>query len=214
MADWSDEHRSNDRVWLALVRHGQTAWNAERRFLGRTDVPLDALGMAQVEALGRSCPVRFSRVYTSPLVRARDTARRLHADPVVVEALAEMAQGELEGKGRDELHAHYADFLARWLVDSVETAPPGGETLAAARDRALPALLDIARAHRPGEVVAAVSHQMVIASVSCTVAGDPLHNWRDHGVPNAAITWLSWDGERLAVRERGYRTPEVLAVTG
>lgn len=208
-APWTPSPHS---VVIALVRHGRTAWNAERRFLGRTDIPLDTCGEAQVRALGRSCPARFDRVYTSPLERARTTARELDPDPHVIADLVEMSQGELEGKGRAELMTEHAAFFARWVRDSAETAPPGGESLAQTRDRALPALTDLARRHANGQVIAVVSHQMVIASVSCTIANDALSNWRDYGIPNAAVTWLGWDGRAFTLLERGWRAPEVAAI--
>lgn len=208
-APWTS---SPETVVVALVRHGRTAWNAERRFLGRTDIPLDACGEAQVRALGATCPTRFHKVYTSPLARARATALVLDDTPDVLADVVEMAQGELEGKGRAELVGEHADFFARWLLNSAETSPPGGESLVQTRDRALPALIDVARRQPMGNVIAVVSHQMVIASVSCTIANDELSNWRDYGIPNAAVTWLAWDGAAFAMLERGWRTPEVAAI--
>ncbi len=208
-APWTPTPHS---VVVALVRHGRTAWNAERRFLGRSDIPLDACGEAQVQALGATFPTRFHKVYTSPLSRARATARVLDASPHVLEDVVEMSQGELEGKGRAELTSDHAAFFARWLADSAETAPPGGESLVATRDRALPALINVAKQQPMGNVIAVVSHQMVIASVSCTIANDALSNWRDYGIPNASVTWLAWDGSAFSLLERAWRTPEVAAI--
>src|SRR5262245_60499622 len=60
---------------LLLARHGQTAWNASRRFQGSTDVGLSERGRAQAEALGeRLRGRRLAAVYVSPLCRARETA--------------------------------------------------------------------------------------------------------------------------------------------
>lgn len=195
---------AEDRVVIAMVRHGQTAWNAERRFLGRTDVPLDEIGLAQVAELGRHKPVDFSRVYASPLARARATAAQL-GDPIIVEALAEMSQGHLEGMDRDAVLAAYPGFFERWAADIATTVVPGGESVENTRDRALPAVTQIASAHRPGEIIAIVSHQIVIASVTCTVHGEPLTKWREFGVPNATMTWMAWDGASFELLARGWR---------
>ena len=187
-----------------MVRHGQTAWNAQRRFLGRTDVPLDEVGVAQVAELGRYKPVDFARVYASPLQRARSTALQL-GDPVVVDALAEMSQGDLEGMDRDAVLARYPGFFDQWAIDIATTVVPGGESVEQTRDRALPAIVAIAKAHVPGEIIAIVSHQIVIASVSCTIQGDPLTSWREYGVPNATMSWLAWDGSSFQLLAKAWR---------
>lgn len=190
-------------VALALVRHGQTAWNAERRFLGVTDIPLDAVGEAQVEMLAERLGRPFARVYASPLARALRTAHAFDGAPTLVPDLTELGQGDLEGLRWSEAYARFPDFFAAWSADAGACCIPGGESLTGCRDRALAAVERIARAHRPGEVVAVVTHQMVIASVACTLAGERLAQWRAHGVGNATITVLAWDGERLSLEAHG-----------
>lgn len=210
---WEDPLARGELV-LALVRHGQTAWNRERRFLGCTDLPLDDEGRAQVAALGRGLGCRFARVYSSPLSRAVETARALDADPHPVDDLREMAQGELEGLDRDAAIARFPRFFEAWQRDPVHVPAPGGESLAACRDRARVALDAIAARHRPGELVAVVSHQMVIAALSCTIAGEPLARWREHGIPNASITVLAWDGYRYRLAARGWTPTTALSTPG
>ena len=66
------------RIPLLVVRHGQTAWNAEHRFLGRSDIALDATGRAQVEALGRFLSkTPLASAHSSPLQRASATANAI-----------------------------------------------------------------------------------------------------------------------------------------
>ena len=190
---------------IALVRHGQTAWNAERRFLGCTDVPLDAVGEQQASALGRWLPRRFDRVYSSPLQRALATARALDPAPIPVPELAELAQGQLEGLCRDEAIARFPEFFQAWVEDSVHVEVPGGESLAACQRRAIGALDRLRDGHAGGELVGVVTHQMVIASLSCMVTGEPLDRWRDHGVPNASMTVVAWDGSRYRLLARALR---------
>jgi broad specificity phosphatase PhoE len=206
-----EEARSDGRLVLALIRHGRTAWNVERRFLGVTDLPLDAVGEAQAEALGRTLPLRFDRVWSSPLSRALATARRLDPTPTVHAGLAEMSQGCLEGLSRDEAVAKYPEFFEQWVADPVDVRIPGGETLTECASRGLAAVRHVADLHRAGEIVAVVTHQLVIASVTCAAGGAPLSRWREHGIENCAITLLAWDGERFDVLGRGWRHPEVAA---
>jgi probable phosphoglycerate mutase len=195
---------------VTLVRHGQTAWNVERRFLGSSDIPLNPVGVAQAEALGRWLPQPFDHVYCSPLSRAYATARALDPRPSPVPALQEMAQGEIEGLSREEANERFPGLFERWLDDPVHLAIPGGESLLGCRDRALTGLRTIVSAHRPGQSIAVVTHQMVIASVTCTIAGGALQRWREHGVTNGAMTVLSWDGIRFAVVAQGWRPRQLI----
>lgn len=201
------EALGSGRLVVALVRHGRTSWNQERRFLGLTDIGLDDVGQAQAQALavrfGRPSP--FTAVYSSPLSRALHTAAWLvdpkGGDPAeavararVVPELRELAQGELEGLFAPEAIARFPDFFAAWVQDPTHARAPGGESLGECRDRGLLALEAIRKRHGPGELVAAVSHQMVISSVRCTVAGCGLREWRSYTVDNTGVSGLAWDG--------------------
>jgi broad specificity phosphatase PhoE len=92
-----------DEIWL--VRHGATAWTATRQHTGRTDLPLDDDGMRQAAALYKPLDrQRFSAAFTSPLVRARDTARIAgFADAEVVDDLREWDYGTYEGRTTAEI---------------------------------------------------------------------------------------------------------------
>ena len=79
---------------IILVRHGQTKWNSEGRVQGRTDIPLNARGMAQAEAVGEWLSGRkIDAVYASPLMRAHDTAKAIaDRQGVCVKLLGEMIE--------------------------------------------------------------------------------------------------------------------------
>ena len=146
---------------LLLVRHGPTAWTAERRLQGRTDVDLSAAG--RDEAL-RLRPVVDEwmprRAVVSPLSRTRSTATILTGlEPQVDERWAEASLGEWEGRTPDALGADYARWRAGALV------PPGGETLAELSSRVADAARDAAALEGPvlvvthgGVVRAALAH--------------------------------------------------------
>lgn len=59
---------------LLVVRHGETAFNAEKRYLGALDPPLNAHGIAQAHSLRNALPPTLDRLVCSPLLRARQTA--------------------------------------------------------------------------------------------------------------------------------------------
>ncbi len=180
------------------MRHGRTIWNAQRRFLGVTDIGLDDVGRQQAAGL----PARVGEVaavYSSPLSRALETAAALSAAPVVVSDLAELDQGELEGMKVAEAIARHPEFFAAWRRDPAAVVVPGGEGLAVCRDRALRALGELAVRHQ-GERIAVVTHQLVIGAVTSHIAGAPLSRWSRFGVDNVGIVILRWarEGWQLA----------------
>lgn len=133
---------------LVLARHGETEWSRTGRHTGRTDLPLTALGREQAEQLGRALRGRtFSRVLSSPLVRALDTCRLAgFGDRVeLVDDLREWDYGAYEGRTRVEIAAEVPGWTV-WthpIVDGesltelgrradrviVATLPIGGDVL-------------------------------------------------------------------------------------
>ena len=88
---------------LYLVRHGQTAWNAEERAQGHSDIPLDHEGLRQAESLGRAFQDRkISLVLCSDLQRAKQTAQPIveatGARFETTEQLRERGFGDWEGQ--------------------------------------------------------------------------------------------------------------------
>ena len=96
---------------LLFVRHGETDWNAQRRWQGHADVPLNDRGREQARALAESlADERIDVIYTSDLSRARDTAEavaaRLGVDVVLDADLREIDVGPIEGLTADEAAAY------------------------------------------------------------------------------------------------------------
>src|SRR5881394_2534746 len=106
---------------ILLVRHGETSWNREGRYQGRTDVPLSTDGEAQVRALGvRLAHVSITRAVSSPLSRARRTAEAvLTGRDVTLEldaGLVEISHGAWEGQLSSDVEAAHAEMLGTWRV--------------------------------------------------------------------------------------------------
>ena len=118
---------------LICVRHGRTAWNAEHRFQGQTDVPLDAEGLAQARALGvyLRCE-RFDLAVSSDLIRARATAERIYAGRDVelefTPDLREMRFGMWEGLTWDEIVRRWPELDVRDEKSPRTYTPAGGES--------------------------------------------------------------------------------------
>jgi broad specificity phosphatase PhoE len=179
-----------DSVEVLLVRHGRTAWNVERRFLGRTNVPLDEVGRAQAERVGaRLRPLAPVAIYTSPLLRARHTAEAV-GSAVDVPGLVEMDMGALEGLSGPECLERHPEVLAQWRVDPSGVHIPGGETLADVQARVIVAFRELVAAHRPGDRIVVVTHQLALASLLCALAERPLAGFNAYGHQNGAFATL------------------------
>ncbi len=180
------------QIPLVICRHGRTRFNAEKRFLGRLDVPLDPHGEREAELLGaRLRGMPRAGLWASPLARAWQTALRIGAPKPQI-CLQELDQGALEGNRAPEMLSRYPEFFAAWAEDPAHARVPGGETLAECRDRAVEAVIRLARAHEPGPPLVIVSHQMVMAALVLTALGLPLKEFRKHTQGNVAISLFGW----------------------
>src|SRR6266542_842465 len=147
---------------LLLLRHAETAWNRERRYQGWTDIPLSTTGLQQAEAAARELKEHvFAAVYSSPRLRARDTAAAI-ASPHGLEvetdpAFRALGFGEWEGLTLDEARARDTALFEGWVKTPHLVSPPGAETLAHVRERVLGGLERLRAGHKDA-VVCLVSH--------------------------------------------------------
>jgi glucosyl-3-phosphoglycerate phosphatase len=175
-----------ESVRLVLWRHGQTAWNMERRFQGQSDIPLDSAGEQQAERAARLlAALRPDAIFSSDLARARGTAAplaRLTGLSVVPDKdLRERYGGEWEGLTDTEIRARYPVEHAQWL-------PPGGESSAAVAERAGAALQRIADSLSPGFLAVVVSHGAALRLGAAWVLGFPEELWGAVG-PLSNCAW-------------------------
>ncbi len=155
---------------LYLVRHGETDWNAQRRIQGSTDIPLNSTGRGQAQTTGRLLSRReWDGIYSSPLVRAFETARIIAtevglAEPGTVDAIVERNYGEAEGLNWEQVEQQFPG----------ETPVPGRETHPEVATRVIPALVSLAKSG-PGSALIVVTHGGVIRSVLNAVDPDVAH---------------------------------------
>lgn len=186
-------------LWLA--RHGESTWNHARRFQGRADAELSARGRAQARALAEALAGEgVGGVYTSALVRARETAAtcaaRLGRVPAVVPDLREVGLGDWEGLAVETVIERYGDHYWRWLQAPADHPPPGGEPLVALAAR-VTAAVESNRARHAGGRVLAVAHGGTIASFLCGCLGLGANAvWRLR-LDNASVTRVAWPAARL-----------------
>jgi probable phosphoglycerate mutase len=147
---------------LLLIRHGETAWNAEGRIQGQLDVPLSARGVWQAGQLAqRLADESIDAVISSNLSRARLTAEPLAQAlrlPVTVEPrLGERHFGRFQGHTADEIAARWPDDFQRWRQRDPDWPIPEGESGAIFGMRVLDALADLCVRHAGG-CVAVIAH--------------------------------------------------------
>ena len=131
---------------LVLLRHGRTAWNAERRFQGQADPPLDDVGVAQAYVVADLiAALQPDVVVSSDASRAMQTAvpvaERIGLDVLPDARLRERSLGHWEGLTRDEVAARYPDEFADWIAGR-DVSRRGGEKCADVAARAYAATED------------------------------------------------------------------------
>jgi len=141
---------------LILVRHAEPVEDMRGRCYGSLDVGLCQAGLREAERLASlECEV----VYSSPRIRAIDTAKAIAAYVRIDDDLRELDFGELEGRTYDEIAASEPELYRAWMERPTTVTFPGGESFALLKKRAL-AALDRIRAANDCAVV--VTHGGVI----------------------------------------------------
>lgn len=185
---------------ICLVRHGETAWNAERRLQGHIDIPLNEKGHAQARATAAGLAgERFSAAYCSDLQRARQTAdsivTRCGLAPEFDAQLRERHYGAFQSLTYDEARARFPEAYRHFESrDPAFVFPDGGESLREFAARIHDVLHRIARAHQGGQVLV-VTHGGVLDIAHRLATGKPLDAPRDFTIPNAALNWIEWHGD-------------------
>ena len=180
---------------LILVRHGQATHNLERRWEGWGPTPLTETGQHQAEAVARrladwSPPISY--LYTSPILRARQTAaaigRRLAMAAIEHEGLREVDFGQVSGMNMDDLRRAMPEVYDRWQDRSDATFQyPGGEQRLGFFQRIGEALDDILAWH-PGDQVAVVAHGGTIRAGLAHLFPDTMSDWWTYALRTGSIS--------------------------
>ena len=177
---------------IYVVRHGTTLLNRANRYRGRRDVPLDQGGWEDAWSAARQLEgVGLEAVYTSPLRRARDTAR-IVADASGFESvidlpgLVNLDYGAWEGLTAEESRAHDEVEFERYQRYAEGSFCPGGESVDLAATRVALSLRTLAALH-PGGTVAAVSHAAIVRLAIVEAGGVARADWRV-ALPNGSVT--------------------------
>jgi broad specificity phosphatase PhoE len=178
-------------VRLVFVRHGQTDSNVARALDTRPPgAPLNALGLAQAEALGERLAVeQVTAVYASVATRARQTAAPVAAahglDVTVVDGVHEVFAGDLEGRSDLAARESFDVVYDAWWAGDLDARLPGGESARDVRERFLTALGPLVDGST-GDIVV-VSHGAAIRLAAAALLGDTAETWY---VPNTGLVVL------------------------
>jgi probable phosphoglycerate mutase len=190
---------------LLLIRHGETAWNAEGRIQGQLDIPLSPTGMWQAGRLaerfaaeaaagadGNGVPV--AAIYSSGLARAWFTAQPV-ATKLGVEVrpeprFVERSFGVFEGHTLEEVSKKWPEDFARWRARDPDVAMPDGESANQVIARVLDGLKELTMAHH-GARIAVFTHGGVLDVAYRTAVGLAWDAPRQHVMLNASINRVS-----------------------
>jgi probable phosphoglycerate mutase len=192
---------------IVLIRHGETAWNAERRLQGHLDIALNGEGQRQARALAVALAGEpIDLLVSSDLVRASQTAGAL-ADvtglPLQLDArLRERCYGGFEGLLYADIASRFPQAFAAWQGRDVDASlPPGlnqGESFRQFYARVTSAVLAWAHAH-PGKTLAIVAHGGVLECIYRAACALALDTPRDFQVLNASINRFTVQQGQLAL---------------
>lgn len=187
-----------------LLRHGETEWNRQRRIMGRRPVPLSERGRAQLSALApHLVPLGVTRVFTSPLPRARSTAeliaREIGDVPIVDEdGLTEVDYADWAGKTFPDLVDDPAYRAFR--KDPLGTPfPGGGESLLQVRERVFAAMARVS-AVADGQPAIVVSHGDPLRLILCGCLAMDVAQLRRIRVDNGALSAIELTGNWAEVK--------------
>jgi broad specificity phosphatase PhoE len=187
---------------IFLIRHGETDWNKEKRFQGRTDIPLNGSGREQAQSLCvKMVELKVDLVISSSLTRAYETALIAIQDiklPIQKDdRLQETNIGEAEGLTYEQITEKFgAGHIERWRSyeeRDLDFRYPNGESKRQMMIRIREAILDIAQ-NNQNQNIAVFAHGMVMRAL--TFAFHQGVEWDLTLFNNGSIHHFVWDDKR------------------
>lgn len=192
---------------ICLVRHGETAWNAERRLQGQLDVPLSANGEAQAGRLANFLALTpFDAVYSSDLGRAMATVRAVASRQGLavrpLPGLRERHYGHFQSLTQDEAALKHPEGYARFKARDEHYDFAEGESLRVLASRVRATLQTLAACH-DGQCLLVATHGGVLDIVQRMASGQPLKAARNFDIPNTGVNWLTHEAGHWQIETWG-----------
>lgn len=180
-------------IQLIFIRHGATAGNLEKRYIGSTDEPLSDIGIAQVESL-RKQNFQIDFLYVSPMSRTLQTAELLFPQMAytLVRDFRETDFGVFEGKTATEL-SDSSEYLA-WVESMCLDPIPQGECVTDFKTRCCFAFEEIMKSIPDNSCAAFVVHGGVIMSILEAYA-QPKKGFYDYHIENGEFICCGYDND-------------------
>lgn len=177
---------------VLLIRHGETNWNKLGKFQGSIDIELTEDGKKQAQFLNKRLKNKFDYIYTSPLKRAKETARILASSSSkelnIAENMKEINFGSWEGLTIKEISEKYSNEFNSWKTDELEGKIVGGElSLKNASLRGTNCVLDIVKKHK-GQTIAIVAHGGIIKASLIGIFNWDMTMYHKSALGNTSIT--------------------------
>ncbi len=191
---------------IFFIRHGETEMNAQLRCQGSIDIPLDDEGREQMARAGKFFKtVQYSTVFSSPLIRAKQSAEIVTSgsglDVKTLEWIAELNHGKVEGMNTTEIEESYPGLMDRWRYEPHTVRFPDGESLAEVALRVKNGLTELTAARTDGNVLL-VTHQVISGVARCIILGLPLTMMWENKLLNGGHFHFYMTDERIArIRE-------------
>ena len=191
------------RTKLCIVRHGETAWNAEGRVQGQLDVPLSEVGISQARAVALALKgEHFSTIYSSDLQRvtqtAEPTARALGLPVRLDPRLRERHSGMFQTLKYADVKVLHPEDYARFKAKDLDYDFRTGESLRTFYARSVECLADLAARH-PGESILVFTHGGVLEMARRFATSASLTTVREFEIPNCGINRMSISGNEWSV---------------
>jgi len=148
---------------LYIVRHGETDYNKEGRYLGRTDLPLNSAGIHQVKELAievNDLPIDV--VISSPLKRTMETSHIIAFDKEIIrdDHFIERSVGVYEGLTKREAEQKHPDLYQKVITRIFNDAPPQGETIKQVQERVFKGIDELKQKYQ-GKNILLVTHAFI-----------------------------------------------------
>ena len=191
----------NPMLEILLIRHGQTDWNLNGRIMGYRPIPLNAVGRRQSEALrGVLGPLRLKAIYTSPILRAVETARLMAKGRRVrilkAPEVREIEYGDWVGRTFEEVSKERNYRI--YHTTPRHACAPGGERMTEVHKRVVGFIEKLRKRHREGRI-AVVSHADVIKVILVHYLNLDLNELLRIRIDNGALSSLSFNGSQTRV---------------
>ena len=194
-------------VELLIIRHGQSASNAQATLTGQHDYPLTDMGERQGELVSKYIYENYNvdAIYSSDLSRAANTVKVLSSltgiETIKRENLREMHCGKWQGEKISDIKKQYGEYYERWVNQDLTACPPDGEGWQAVQARAVSAIMEIVKENQSKTVVVS-THGGVIKCLQGAFLNIPFSEWKEKlaYLDNAAFMKVAYDGEKFTLK--------------